>query len=166
MSEPLTEEQLAEIKARLAAATPGPWRQTEPTDGTPIVFDMTCGGESCSFEDCDLPDEGMHVCDLAWGELSDADAALIANAPTDIARLLAEVERFHDILGEDERDRDIAAALIDAGRKRVGEEWDRLALENALAELEATKAKLAEYEQKADFERRQLRLFPEGEGRG
>lgn len=66
------------IKARLAAATPGPWRQQL----------CACGS------DCD-----EHASVKAGGSLvatcaPDADADLIANTPQDLAALIAEVERL------------------------------------------------------------------------
>lgn len=73
---------LAAIKARLAAATPGPWRQQL----------CACGS------DCD-----DHASVKAGGSLvvtcaPDADADLIAHAPQDLAALIAEVERLRAVL--------------------------------------------------------------------
>ena len=88
----MTDEELAEIKGRLAAITEWPW----------IVFCRTGVGHRMGitnkrlFDDDDAP-EVLDVVELgedAGGIKSEADAAFIANAPTDIARLLAENERL------------------------------------------------------------------------
>lgn len=86
MSERLTDAQIAEIEARLAQATPGPWT---PDSQACFVF---------------AHDEQTMVCEIrGWGylltkhgsvkavEKQTANAALIAHAPTDLAALLAEV---------------------------------------------------------------------------
>lgn len=65
---------LTDIRARLKAATPGPWRVGEKSrnviQGIKILFLPTC-----------------------WTRKK-ADVEFLANAPTDIAALLAEVERL------------------------------------------------------------------------
>lgn len=89
----MTDEELAEIKGRFAAITEWPW----------IVFCRTGVGHRMGitnkrlFDDDDAP-EVLDVVELgedAGGIKSEADAAFIANAPTDIARLLAEVRRLN-----------------------------------------------------------------------
>lgn len=70
---------LAPIKARLKAATPGGWRRGK---GIGLArTDTIYGG-----------DRGGNV--VAWGVGNDGDADLIASAPADIAALVAEVERL------------------------------------------------------------------------
>ena len=79
---------IAQIRARLGAATPGPW-QTWP-DGTEESV------ESVSV--------GRFVCHMNSNMRQfRADASLIANAPADLVYLLAEVERL-------EAERDAATA--------------------------------------------------------
>jgi hypothetical protein len=72
------------IKARLAAATPGPWRVSrqniDERPGTSEVCDLV--------NDCWVIVEHNDL-----GRYED-DADLIAHAPADIAALLAEVERL------------------------------------------------------------------------
>ncbi|MBN9607824.1 MAG: hypothetical protein BGO26_10160 [Actinobacteria bacterium 69-20] len=63
------------IKARLAAATPGPWD---------YVGQGWITHPGTTFAAVGTPDQGMIPC-------TDADADLIAHAPTDLAALLAEV---------------------------------------------------------------------------
>lgn len=70
MSEPATDEQIAEITERLANATPGPWEHVL---------------RRCS-NDVEAPNAG-HVC---TPETHD-DAVFIAAAPSDIASLLARI---------------------------------------------------------------------------
>lgn len=100
---------IAAIRARLAAATPGPWEQWKGhLDVMAHVFDNTersCGGERvCGVDSfrandddpdpdltgCGCEDEG---CATRYPRLH-ADADLIARAPTDIAALCDEVERL------------------------------------------------------------------------
>ncbi len=75
------------------------------------------------------------------------NSSALLHAKKQASELRCEVERLKALL-PDEREQDINAALIDVGRARIGEAWDRLAAETALkeakAELEATKARLAE----------------------
>jgi hypothetical protein len=90
----ITPTRIAEIRARLEAATPGPWRHTN-------------SGESIH------PQKGLMICGMAQAETereADRNARnfdLIANAPADLADLLAaldaaqaERQEDHDILRE------------------------------------------------------------------
>lgn len=83
----LTPEHLAEIKARLEAATPGPWFVSSD-DGCTVSYACVALARM----------SGSHPVDAA-------NAALIAHAPTDIAALLAalaerdaEVARLRNLL--------------------------------------------------------------------
>ena len=90
---PMTDEELAEIKGRLAAITEWPWIAFCRT-GVRHRMGIT---NKRLFDDGDAP-EVLDVVELgedAGGIKSEADAAFIANAPTDIARLLAEVRRLN-----------------------------------------------------------------------
>lgn len=70
---------LESIKARLAAAIPGPWESGRSVEGLLGIYCL-----SAAFR-------------LAWLDGSrETDADLIANAPADIAALIAEVERLRD----------------------------------------------------------------------
>lgn len=77
----MTPDQLAAIEARLRAATPGPW-----TNDMREVW--TANGTHCI---CDA-----YVDEIESGECS--DATFIANAPADIAALIAEVRRLLEAL--------------------------------------------------------------------
>jgi hypothetical protein len=77
---------LGPIKARLAAATPGPWRQMPSKNKGGV--DRFVGPPGCD------PVCGMSVINEKWG----ADMSLIANAPTDLATLVEEVERLRQDL--------------------------------------------------------------------
>ena len=83
---------LEPIKARYEAATPGPlWRwDTYPSadDGRPCP--SLIGAHGYGILSCDGEMNGPKM----------ADADLIANAPTDIAALIAEVERLREILSD------------------------------------------------------------------
>lgn len=77
---------LEPIKARLARATPGPWETMPGESGRGAQFKYI--GQS----DCDFPVCEMFVIREKWGE----DLCLIANAPTDLAALVEEVERLRE----------------------------------------------------------------------
>lgn len=90
---PMTDDELDAIQGRFAAITEWPW----------VVFCRTGVGHRMGitnkrlFDDDDAP-EVLDVVELgedAGGIKSEADAAFIANAPTDISRLLAEVRRLN-----------------------------------------------------------------------
>lgn len=72
---------LEDIKKRLEAATDGPWHQSD-------------------YDDCSIHREDrLGICDLRHKDgtkrrNADRNSRFIANAPTDIAFLLAEVERL------------------------------------------------------------------------
>jgi len=75
---------LQPIKDRLAAATPGPWwASKEKTFGTYLAIAVVGCNEVQAKHD------GYRYSD-------DADADLIANAPQDLAALVAEVERLEN----------------------------------------------------------------------
>lgn len=75
----MTDEQLAEIKARAEAATPEPWKW-QPFDS--IIATSV----------------GVHVVrGNGTGVVSDEDAVFIAHARSDIPALLAEVEAWREI---------------------------------------------------------------------
>ena len=77
----MTKEQLAEIKERLAAATPGPWCST--------AYHEDEHGPHIENED----EITVAVCSLSVPEHR-ANGSLIAYAPEDIAAMLAEIERL------------------------------------------------------------------------
>lgn len=70
----MAENQIAAIKARLSAATPGPWQHFPPPTNR-----LVAGGTNFETE--------VANCRVVAGH---ADAELIANAPADIEFLLAE----------------------------------------------------------------------------
>lgn len=78
----MDDARLQEIRARVAAATPGPWHWDEDNDpwlwGGPGVFVLS------SEDEISVPNPN--------------DYALIAHAPQDLADLLAEVERLQKVI--------------------------------------------------------------------
>jgi len=79
----MTPAYLSAIRARLDAATPGPWRHDETHGAGYIVASRGVDAEE------------PLIAEVAAGEpIDSANAAFIENAPTDIAALLAEVERL------------------------------------------------------------------------
>jgi hypothetical protein len=83
---------LDEIRARLEAATPGPWVVTK---------DMDCGAPWLAVVAGD-PDEFQKPRDYDRAMVASAlredghNAALVSNAPADLAYLLGEVERLSE----------------------------------------------------------------------
>lgn len=86
------------IRARLNAATPGPWAIWHDLDhqGFTTVGDADSYEEILAHGECEESNPTAHV-------YVEEDADLIANAPADIAFLLAE---------------------LDAARGRLAEAWD------------------------------------------
>ena len=78
----MTKEQLDAIRARLDAATPGPWRLESPF---PAIY--IAAGERDYIAELMGPWD-----DARWEQRWKVDAELIAHAPTDLRALLDEVE--------------------------------------------------------------------------
>lgn len=80
---------IAEIRERMAAATPGPWAlyraPEEPSEGWPVA----------QFRGWTVMSPPMH-CDSLGSQ--HADAALIANAPDDLRFLLGELDKARGLL--------------------------------------------------------------------
>jgi len=97
---------LAPIHVRLAAATPGPWRIENDSEqdyehGIPYSeWPQTLVGPEQAWpsEWAKANGETRRVDEI--NELRPADAELIANAPTDLARLLAAIEAGITMLDE------------------------------------------------------------------
>ena len=81
----LRDDELAAIRARCAAAAPGPWR---------AVF-AECGGYDCMTNAHNISSETgeIAVIDHALGGSIEEDAAFIAASRTDVPRLLDCIER-------------------------------------------------------------------------
>lgn len=81
------------IRARLAAATPGPWHSWDRGIGYEVHKGRAadCLSEyGVGMESCTELNDGFR------GTFRMADADLIANAPADLAALVAEVERLRE----------------------------------------------------------------------
>lgn len=103
------------IRARLDRATPGPWTVAE-TEGW-IGIHPVC------------PPHGTDdAAEISGGldDLTPADADLIAHAPTDLAALVAEIERLRAVA-------EAAAQVVGAYANPWASEDDRLATIDALA---------------------------------
>lgn len=110
MSDKLTPEQIAAIRKRLEAATPGPWVDVLYEDDT-------------QTEALDVVHAKNHKC---WiGSIAGpSDAEFIAAAPTDIAALLAHIAAL---------DAELAAAREENARLRKVAEAARTVFERAAA---------------------------------
>lgn len=115
---PMMQEELDKIGGRLAAITEWPW----------IVFTRTgdCRRMGITnkrlFDDDDAPEvlDVVEIGEDEGGIKSEADAAFIANAPSDISRLLADVKRLKRV------SRYLAERLVlpgPAGRAYYGGEY-------------------------------------------
>ena len=121
---PMTDEELAAIQGRLNAITQPPWKNCNST-----YYGMVKAGEkdvavasyfNSIHEDCRVTREDQA-----------ANAAFIANTPTDIARLLAEVERLKRV------SRYLAERLVlpgPAGRAYYGGEYGAYATKDEAAQ--------------------------------
>jgi len=85
-----------DIRAALAAATPGPWRTHDfghPGEQEPSSIVVHTG--KFDWNDVQDPDGTSAIAWMpAWGRQDSDNAHLIANAPTWLADLLAEVDRL------------------------------------------------------------------------
>lgn len=81
----MTPEQLAAIRARLDAATPGPWALGHDTDPNGAWF-------------AEILVPSQHLAALGYIDSSRADAEFIAAARTDLEQLLAEVDRLTQMI--------------------------------------------------------------------
>jgi hypothetical protein len=97
--------QLAAMKARLEAATPGPWfkggwsgqchmRHMHASNDGPCHYEYTKNSYPGHVSSGDESDPNEHVITTEeYGQMSDDDAEFIAHAPTDIRRLIAMLEK-------------------------------------------------------------------------
>lgn len=109
---------LEPIKARLAAATPGPWSSC-PDDGCKCrmvscadypVAEVTKGAWGDDYPSVRLVGNSLdlkaeaYMEQITYGEVSEeqfiANRRFIREAPADIAALIAEIERLRDALGQ------------------------------------------------------------------
>lgn len=98
-----------EIKAALAAATPGPWSYDDFSDKEFIIYDHTYFNRHIT----EIVSDGVES-----KEREEANAHLIANAPEYITYLLAEVDRKNEALRfyADEDNYDAGVAYPDGSR--------------------------------------------------
>lgn len=91
----MTPEQLAEIEARAAAATPGPWEVAEAGGprGTDEYFVRM--GEDDAYSDVAI---AADIFDPIYNEISQANASFIAHARADVPALVAEVRRLQEVI--------------------------------------------------------------------
>lgn len=90
----MTPEQLAEIDARLRAATPGPWTKDHCGGGVVRGSTLIEFVRGSSYTQVALA-VGLHEKEAGGQE---ENATFIANAPADIAALIAEVKRLREAL--------------------------------------------------------------------
>ena len=125
MNDPILTPDLAAIRARLAAATPGPWLRYG--DGTYEVY--------VDADQDDLPS-------VTHGSDRPEDADLIAHAPTDLAALCDEVEWLR-ALGVANWDGSETAQMLHEARQHAEEKEARAdAAEKELQETRADRDRL------------------------
>jgi signal transduction histidine kinase len=137
VTEPLSEQQLAEIRGRETAATKGPWGTYD--DGTgriDIAADLedtghgyTCRRGIAQTDDDPIDNDPTHA---DWDEdtdlaQSEADAQFIAHARTDVPTLLAEIDRLQAERHTTNEALDDAVAAIRAKDQRIAELEQQLA---------------------------------------
>jgi len=93
MTDPLTDEQLAEIRARAYAATLGPW-----WSGSLNSCRWLRVSPQPIHPEVDGSGEDYYGCHLPWDN-ADADGDFIAHARTDIPALVAEIDRLRSWKG-------------------------------------------------------------------
>lgn len=138
-NEPMAQEQLNEIQKRLDAATDGPWSVEYESEECPpfkpyahAIHGPTMQGVLESQVSDDYKAQYGHQMDEVAG-VADADAELIAHAPTDLADLLAEVHRLRaELIKARESLANLRCAVVSAARE-CGE-WESKA-EDAQREL-------------------------------
>jgi hypothetical protein len=129
-------DRLSEIRARLAAATPGPWRRdfrpplrvlqlTSLTPWTPIVMAFQrwgMNGATARFRTAGHPATSAlrapHEDDCPWPH---PDADLIAHAPSDLAFLMGELAAVESALAFDRERVEPGLRTAELARAVVGE---------------------------------------------
>lgn len=109
---PAGDERLAEIRARVEAATPGPWKVDDLTGELGDEDKEWCGEvavrEGCSEDDCEghITADGEYtwVAGPAYNEAEGlywnrADAAFVACAREDVPYLLQRIEELTEVVG-------------------------------------------------------------------
>jgi len=120
----VTDQELAAIRERLDRITPDRWFVR---DGTEVVADL--GGDGTRFV-------RVAITAMIGAEMNDEvrqlacdDAEFIANAPSDLAALLAEVDILRGLLSDRVLDSDFATEIERRGMKAGAEVMRRGALD-------------------------------------
>lgn len=127
----MNEKELAEIKARAEAATPGPWVADKQY---PNTFNVTFP----------KPSKGIVYVDNMAIPQAENDADFIAHARADVPALVSEVERLNDTLLKTEEH---CNADLKMARKHI----ENLAGENAQLRLENARLMLVGFPTKVDY---------------
>ncbi|MFF0166727.1 hypothetical protein [Streptomyces prasinus] len=161
--QPLDDQRLAEIAARVEAATSGPWGVYEYGGGglLDIAADLKDTGTGyrarrtiARLEDEPLDNDPTHrewTAEEDWEQVK-ADAAFIAHAPTDVRALLAEVRHLRDQQAKDDDEYEKATAELAAARARIAElehpavEAKRNEVRDSFTELAAAARETRDYE--------------------
>jgi hypothetical protein len=122
---------LPEIKARLAAITPGEWICTY-YDFETLLISVRIGAKHIAFCPAHKPAEKT------------PDADFIAHAPTDIAALIAEVERLTAIFNAGHADDCSGIGEYECGCGWLQRQGAHIYIENLTALVNALTAQLAE----------------------
>lgn len=115
MNEPMSDERLEQIKARAAAATPGPWEAWDT--GDPPAED-----EARAWI---VTPASLHLATLYAGDPS-ANATFAAHAREDIPALLNEIDRLHEEVRGQRAVAKMNTRVAEAAYRREDKVRDRL----------------------------------------
>lgn len=112
MPEPMSEEKLSEIEARLKAATPGPWVVKDEPISDEVILPVVAGPTKANGKRDKLALFPL----LGDSDVMHHNAVFIACSPQDVSDLLGEVRRLQTAVAEERE----ACAWSDWANAMVG----------------------------------------------
>ena len=138
MSAPMTPERLAEIRARVEAATEGPWEADNDCDPGVWGPEHIIVGHYAAHDDMDTS---------MWEDGSESDREFIAAARTDVGDLLAEVERAREALAAEPTDAEVEAGAL----REAANAWTQGAWADAPRRAERAQERIATAQHVGDW---------------
>ena len=127
----MTDQELAAIRERLAKATPGPWKTRTSFGLDRREFKITEEGDGESYPYIIATAHGIgYLNNVPTEGVPAANAALIANAPTDLAALLDEVGILRGLLSDRVLDDGPHRELVMMGRRQMKAEAAKVCRDN------------------------------------